>query len=118
MITLKYDRYAVQLRSPEFGDSIGLRLDTIIRRSMNKTPYSFTNPVEGRTRDFSFKQLSRVEVRNYFNFIAASRGKNIMLIDHDNLKWQGSITSTPASSSHNGINNSDLAFTFEGVQVA
>lgn len=118
MIQLIWNNNTVALKSPEFGDSLGLNLGLIINRSMNGTVYTHININDKKILNFDFQKLSRVQVRNYMTFMAASRGKNVTLIDHANVRWFGDITSQPVESSHSGINDSSLRITFEGVQVA
>lgn len=118
MIQLIWNNKTVALKSPEFGDSIGLNLGLVINRSMNGTVFTHTNVNAKKVLNFDFRKLSRIQVRNYMDFMAMSRGKNITLIDHTNIRWYGDITSQPVESSHEGINDSVLKIVFEGIQVA
>lgn len=117
MIQLIWNNLTVALKSPELGNSEGARIDTTIRRSMNGTPYSFVSPNNKRILNYNFQKLSRRQVRAFYDFMATSHGKNVSLTDHENVKWFGTITTVPLASSHQGINRSDLSFTFEGVKV-
>ena len=117
MIQLLWQNQFVALKSPEFGDSLGLRLNTTVRRAMDMTPYSFVSPDANKVRNFSFKNMSRLQSRNFFVFMRASRGKDILLIDHDGQQWRGSILTSPMSITHSGINDVQLSFNFEGVRI-
>jgi hypothetical protein len=118
MIQLIWNERMIALKSPEFGDSLSFNLNVVARRSMNQTLYTYVEPNENKILNFDFRDLSRVQVRNYFDFMRLSRGKNVTLIDHNNDRWYGDITSQPVSSSHDGINKSTLNITFEGIKVA
>ena len=117
MIQLLWNNFAVAIKSPEFGDSISKPMNTLVKRSMNKTPYSFIEPDPLTTLSFNFQQASRVQVRNFWQLMRLSKGRNITLIDHNNTRWYGTVITNPLTTSHNAINNSNFSFNFEGVRV-
>jgi hypothetical protein len=117
VIQLIWNNYTVAMKSPEFGDSISVKTNVVLKRSYNNTPYTFKEPDDLRIRNFSFQKLSRIQVRNFWQIMRASKGRDITLIDHNNERWHGTITTTPISTSHDGINNSSVTFAFEGYKV-
>src|SRR4051812_11049157 len=108
MITFLWNSQRVLLQNPEFGDELHAKLNVILRRSMNKTPYSFVHVPNERVLSFNFQKLSRNQVRNYFNLMRVSQGKDVTIIDHNGQRWYGNIVSEPVESTHNGINDSSL----------
>jgi hypothetical protein len=112
-----WNNLAVALKSPEFGDSISVRTNVTLKRAYDKTPYTFKEPDPLTTLNFDFRKLSRIQVRNFWQLMRMSKGRDITLYDHNNERWFGTIITTPLTTQHNDVNDSTVTFAFEGIKV-
>jgi hypothetical protein len=117
VIQLIWNNFTVALKSPEFGDSISARTNVTLKRSYDNTPYTFKEPDDLRVRNFSFQRMSRIQVRNFWQLMRMCQGRDVTLIDHNDERWYGTVTTTPLTTSHDSINNSSVSFAFEGIRV-
>ncbi len=117
MIQMIWNNMTVALKSPEFGDSVAVRTNVTLKRAYDKTPYTFKEPDPLITLNFNFNKLSRVQVRNFWQLLRLSKGRDITLIDHNTDRWFGTIITTPMTTTHNDVNDSSVSFAFEGIKV-
>jgi hypothetical protein len=117
MIQLIWNNIAIDMKSPEFGDSISVQTNVTLKRAYDKTPYTFKEPDPLITLNFNFNKLSRIQVRNFWQMMRSSKGRDITLIDHNSDRWYGTIITVPMTTTHDAINNSSVSFSFEGIRV-
>lgn len=101
-LTLTYPYVAPSLtlilRNPIFGDQNSLQFNRIQRESRGGTVQVSGDSSWPRqeTLRYSIEGLTDIQADEYLDFLAASLGKEIGLLDHENRQWKGIILTPDA----------------------
>lgn len=85
----------VALRNPKFGNTYGMDTESIVRRNkaMQLLSFRYPNWPTFETLKFKIEKLSPTDKDNVIDFIKASAGTNIGLLDYFDRQWVGLLIS-------------------------
>jgi len=115
------------LPNPNFSDAEGATVELEIIRSMDGSKKVFRKTKNSRRKlvwSFTLKRLKALELRE---FVRAYFRSKCLIIDHNNRKWQGYLTSNPFNFSNDEraapargdvrSENTSIELEFEGVEI-
>jgi len=121
ILTYPFDSptHTITLRNPDFGNLDRLEFTRINRESRGGTLIVFRDedwPIAER-QSYQFSSLSRSHIIHLHDFLSASLGQEIGLLDHENRQWKGVILNPEADTAQQGRESFIAQFDFEGDLV-
>lgn len=103
----------VELRNPDFGNKDRLNFNRINRQTRGGTLIVFSDPKwpKSQTLSLQVSGLKAQQCDDLLQFIAASLGKEIGLLDYENRQWRGIIANPDSPITH--VNRTDRSVTIE-----
>ena len=89
----------ITLPNPDFNENYKLSLRTRFKRNMLGILHSIVRPVPYWTITFTWSNLTRVKILEFFNWLDVTAGELMTLTDHNNDSFEGRIITTNPSSS-------------------
>lgn len=120
-LVLTYGATVVTLRSPQWGDSRTVIVESARDATMSNVLTIGRNPLWPTVEvfKFTFTALSDAVVSDYFAFSILTAGKQITLRDHQSQTWTGFILNPDGQSTQAGQQcDNDLEISFRGTLVA
>ncbi len=105
------------LRNPQFGNVDRLAFDRINRETRGGTLIMFVDPKwpKQQVMNVTFAALTRAMKDSLLTFLAASIGKDIGYLDHENRQWKGIVLTPEATIQNDSRNGYTVTFEFEGT---
>jgi len=107
------------LRNPEPDNSDVLSFNRIKRESRGGSLIIFADPKwpKSQTLHLTVNNLTGQQVSDMKNFMMASLGREIGLLDWENRQWRGVIKTPDAQITQQGRHNRSITFEFQGEVV-
>lgn len=118
-ITLSYNTLSITVRAPELGDTDGIDEVRINRLSRGGDLIVYSDPNWPRTESLSyrFSFLTTHEITQLKDFVHATIGQSILLVDYDGLSWSVIITNPDFEFDQTSKNNYTATLEFEGIKL-
>lgn len=109
----------VTLRAPVFGNRDRLTNQRITRESRGGTLLIYADPQwpKVHTLVMDFAVVSEVTAQDYMDFLAATLGKEIRLVDHESRNWRGVLIQPDEPITRNKRCDLSASLIFEGELV-
>jgi len=125
-ITLELDTLnSVDLRNPEFGDTVTVDPRRAYNLSRNGSPNSFRKSTwpNKRLLNFTVRIMTDTELADLLNVLRMSLGKQITYIDPESRSWLGIILNPDTAISHiressSGCREYEISLAFRGEPTA
>ncbi len=107
----------VVLRNPQFGNVDRLAFDRINRDTRGGTLIMFADPAwpKQQTMNITVMALTRQKKLDLLDFLSASVGQDIGLLDHENRLWKGIILTPDATINNDSRGGHTVTLEFEGA---
>lgn len=107
----------VILRNPQFGNADRLSFDRINRETRGGTLIMFADPTwpKQQTMNITLVALSRQQKEDLLDFLNASIGQDIGLLDHENRLWKGIMLTPDAAINNDSRDGHTVTLEFEGA---
>lgn len=106
----------LNLRNPEFGDSIITDFRQRNSRNLNNRVVTYRNPTWPKIDTFRFiiKGNSKTDLNSILSFLETNRGQEITIVDYMSCVWTGFVVEDPRTEQEGRGCQWTLNLSFEG----
>jgi hypothetical protein len=116
MVTLTFGTRVLELRNPDFGDTESVDIRRINRRLRGGDPVLFRDPMWPRSITYTWKWsfLSQADLTRLLDFMRASLGQEITIVDYEGVTHAPCIITTPSEEvSQDGVEDYKAGLSFQ-----
>lgn len=116
MITLTKDALSLSLRNPDFGDKETIEIQRINRKTRGGDLVLYRDPTWPKTAIYTwqFSGLKQDDLYHLIEFVKATLGQTITIIDYEGRTLNNCIITTPTEElTQDGVEEFKASFTFQ-----
>lgn len=117
ILSLTYDGDTLVLRNPAFGNNEQHSFSRINRTTRGGTLIIFANPIWPNLKTLKFSMSGLADSEEILDFLEASLGQVVTLLDHENRTWEGIILNPTTAITQQGTCDYRFDLEFEGELV-